>query len=33
MDMAVDASQKGLKWTLEGSLLFDAYARHRKPEK
>jgi hypothetical protein len=33
MDMAVAASEKGLKWTLEGSLLFDAYARHRKPEK
>jgi alpha-mannosidase len=33
MDMAVAAGEKGLKWTLEGSLLFDAYARHRKPEK
>ncbi len=33
MDMAISASEKGLKWTLEGSLLFDAYARHRKPEK
>lgn len=33
MDMAADAAQKGLKWTLEGSLLFDAYARQRKPEK
>ena len=33
MDMAIAASEKGLKWTLEGSLLFDAYARHRKPEK
>ncbi len=33
MDMAVDAARKGLKWTLEGSLLFDAYSRHRKPER
>ncbi len=33
MDMAIEASGKGLKWTLEGSLLFDAYARHRKPER
>lgn len=24
MDMAIDASAKGLKWTLEGSLLFEA---------
>lgn len=33
MDMAVSAAQKGLKWTLEGSLLFDAYSRNRKPER
>ncbi|MCC7499692.1 MAG: hypothetical protein IT160_19075 [Bryobacterales bacterium] len=33
MDMAVDAARKGLKWTLEGSLLFDTYTRHRKPER
>jgi len=33
MDMAIDASSKGLKWTLEGSLLFDTYTRHRKPER
>ena len=33
MDMAISAGEKGLKWTLEGSLLFDVYARQRKPEK
>ena len=33
MDMAIEASSKGLKWTLEGSLLFDTYTRHRKPER
>ena len=33
MDLAVDAARKGLKWTLERSPLFDAYSRHRKPER
>lgn len=33
MDMAISAAAKGLKWTLEGSLLFDTYTRHRKPER
>jgi alpha-mannosidase len=33
IDQAVAAAAKGLKWTLEGSLLFDDYQRHRSPEK
>jgi hypothetical protein len=33
MDQAIIAAGKGLKWTLEGSLLFDVYTRHRTPEK
>ena len=33
MDQAIIAAGKGLKWTLEGSLLFDVYRRHRTPEK
>jgi hypothetical protein len=33
MDQAIAAAGKGLKWTLEGSLLFDVYRRHRSPEK
>jgi hypothetical protein len=33
MDQAVAATEKGLKWTLEGSLLVDVYRRHRTPDK
>lgn len=33
MDQAMVAAEKGLKWTLEGSLLFEVYRRHRTPEK
>ena len=33
MDQAIAAAGKGLKWTLEGSLLFDTYRQHRSPEK
>lgn len=33
MDQAIIAAGKGLKWTIEGSLLFDVYRRHRSPEK
>ena len=33
IDQAISASEKGLKWTLEGSLLFDVYRRYRKPQK
>lgn len=33
MDQAIAAADKGLKWTLEGSLLFDTYRQHRSPEK
>jgi hypothetical protein len=33
IDQAIGAASRGLKWTLEGSLLFDVYRRHRTPDK
>ncbi len=33
IDEAMAATANGFKWTLETSLLFDVYERHRKPEK
>ncbi len=32
IDAAIAAAERGFKWTLETSLLFDVYQRHRKPE-
>ena len=32
IDQAIAAADKGLKWTLEGSLLVDVYRQHRTPD-